>query len=115
MKQSITQQQWDELTAEQHAKYIEWTVKKSQETGDYTTVYRSIGHLIWFLNDHHATDNAWWDGGFISRQEVVEDRKTSINWCVYNAGKYHINCNAPDLVDALWDAVKVVLKEGKQS
>jgi hypothetical protein len=57
MRQYITQEQYEELTNEQRQKYIAWVLSK--QLMDYkigkdtfAEVYRSIGHLIWFLDEN---------------------------------------------------------------
>jgi hypothetical protein len=103
VKQRITQGQWDELTPEQHTRYIEWTLKKSAETGDHTTVYRSIGHLIWFLDDHIEKFDGWW--------AINKSRYPDV-WSIES--KYDVgfgNEDRAELVDALWMAVKATLRQ----
>jgi hypothetical protein len=111
VKQRITQKQYEELSPEQRMAYIAWTLKKQNETSDYTEVYRSIGHLIWFLDDHRATTNVTWEGGFIARNYSRYRGEERDEWDVSGDGplygKYY---DAKELVDALWEAVKSVLK-----
>lgn len=95
MKQEIAQSQFEELNEQQKKRYITWTLKKSTENRDYTTVYRSIGHLIWFL-DEHKDYVGWW-----GMTQAVKG-----GW--YLEGSHGL-AEGEELVDALWEAVKIVL------
>jgi hypothetical protein len=99
LKQSITQAQYEELSDQARQVYIAWTLAKSKETGDHTTVYRSIGHLIWFLDEHIT---GWWR---------IERSSTKDAWRVQAAYTNFDDEGKPTLRDALWDAVKVILED----
>lgn len=108
MKQFITSEQYDELSDAAKQGYIAWTLAKSQETGDYTVSYRSIGHLIWFLDEHG--DN--WRGFEILRDMTEDDEGVLVKeaWSVdVSYGK--ITTQAYELCDALWEAVKMILED----
>jgi hypothetical protein len=111
MKQQIAQWQYDSLSDQAKQKYIAWTLAKSEQECDYTTAYRTIGHLIWFLDEHG--DN--WRGFEIQRDMTEDDEDVLVKeaWSVdVSYGKYATQAN--ELVDALWEVVKMIL-EGKQS
>lgn len=102
MKQAITVDQYHELTEEERHKFIEWTTSK----GQHAVTVRSIGHLIWFLNDHIETLDGWW--------AMNKSRHTDV-WSIES--KYDVgfgNEDRPELVDTLWDAVKSVLRSNTQ-
>ncbi len=96
MKQCITQEQYEELSDKARMKFIEWTLSR----GDHAVTYRSIGHLMWFLDEHLLS--GWW-------QLRRDSGKTE--WMI--ASKYGPGHDEtfPELIDALWDAVKMVLEE----
>lgn len=111
MKQFITQDQYDSLSEQAKQTFLTWTFAKSDITHDYSVAYRSIGHLIQFLDEHG--DN--WRGFEIKRDMTEDDEDVLVKeaWSVdVSYGK--ISTQASELVDALWDAAKMIL-EGKQS
>lgn len=107
MKQFITRDQYDSISDQARQRFIAWTLSK----GDHAVTYRSIGHLIWFLDEHG--DN--WRGFKIQRDMTEDDEGVLVKeaWPVdVSYGKY--TTQASELVDALWEAVKLIL-EGRQS
>lgn len=102
MKQRITQFQFEELSGPAQLHYVAWAFTKCQETGDHTTAYRSIGHLIQFLDEHITS---WWR---------IERSSTKDAWRVQAEYINFDDEGSPELCDALWDAVKMIL-ESKQS
>jgi len=111
MKQSIEQSQFDELSEQARMQYITWAVTNSHKTGDYTDAHRSIGHLIQFIDEHG--DN--WRGFEIQRDMTEDDEGILVKeaWSVdVSYGKYTTQANK--LVDALWEAVKLILEGNEQ-
>lgn len=110
MKQSITQQQFEELNPKQKEKYFEWLYKTFGLEIDptiATLVYegrlpangRIIGHLIRFLDEHM---HGWWR----------IERATAHNaWRVNEEYEQADNEGNPELIDVLWEAVKTALNE----
>jgi hypothetical protein len=103
VKQAVTEAQYNELSEEEKCRFIEWTASK----GAHSVTVRSIGHLIWFLDEHG--DEACkkfteqfdsWEGGFICWDEGEGGWRVSSRH------------SAPELVDALWLAVKDALVRG---
>jgi hypothetical protein len=115
LKQHITHLQFDELTPEQRQKWLTWTFAKDKEIEQdrvrlETMVsyigqpsYRSIGHLIWFLNDYMSQQDGWWAMNR-SRYPNVWSVETK-----YDVGIMRDDGEGPELIDVLWEAVKVVL------
>lgn len=101
MKQFITQEQYDSLSDAAKQVYITWTLAKSQETGDHTVSYRSIGHLIWFLDDHLP---GWWKIERATKQGTTEEVWRIRDECYFDEREY------VELCDALWEAVKLLLE-----
>jgi len=114
LKQHITQTQFDELTPEQHERWLTWTFSKDKEI-DQDRVrletmisymgqpsFRSIGHLIWFLNDYMSQQDGWWAINKSSYPSV---------WSIHS--KYDVGfgeeVGSPELIDVLWETVKAVL------
>ncbi len=112
MKLQITQSQYEELSEQAKQRFLTWTFAKTEEEKDYTSAYRTIGHLIWFLDEHG--DN--WRGFQIQRDMTEDDENVLVKeaWSVdVSYGKY--TTQAYELCDALWGAVKVILEgEHKQ-
>jgi hypothetical protein len=107
MKQAITQKQYEELPPAARAKYIAWAVTKAQASGNYAEAYRSIGHLIWFLDDHNLVAGDWYNAGLLCKQ--ARRFRQAEEWEVYPNGVAGTVYEAKELVDALWMAVKAVL------
>jgi len=115
LKQHITQTQFDDLTPEQHERWLTWTFSKDKEIDQdrvrlETMVsymgqppYRSIGHLIWFLNDYMNQQQGWWAMNK-SRYPDVWSVETK-----YDVGMMRDDGEGPELIDVLWEAVKSVL------
>ncbi len=97
MKQYITQEQYEELTDEQRQAFIAWTLAK----GDHAVTYRSIGHLIWFIDDHIGKDG-WWN---IERGDYGKYWRVQAKYIEFDED------GSVELIDALWEAVKVLLNE----
>lgn len=102
MKQHITKEQLNELTPAQRQRYEDWIGSKVAAT---TTVWAvaewnvSIGHLIWFLDEH--IDTGWWSMNKSSYPKV---------WTVMTKDDVGIEeADRKELIDALWEAVKAVL------
>jgi len=93
MKQQITQEQFEQLTPAQRVAYIEWTLKQ----GDPAHSYRTIGDLIHFIDEHFHV--GWWH---VERSELRDA------WRVH--AKYNEGPEQPELIDALWEAVKALLE-----
>lgn len=101
MKQAITQKQFDDLTPKQREAYIAWTMKKIEETGDLGEVYRSLGHLLWFLGEYMEDVQKWW-GLYKDPQPV--------GWSFEAPDNARLGVKEqPELIDVLWEAVKLVL------
>jgi len=100
VKQCITQEQYESLSDQGRQKYIEWVLKKQSIIKDYHDSYRSIQHLILFI-DEYASEG-WWN------IERIGYRKY---WRIQ--GKYDDfdEEGETELIDALWEAVKVLLGE----
>lgn len=99
MKQQINQTQYEQLSPAARMAYIAWTM----EQGNPAVSYRAIPHLIKFIDDHMR--EGWWH---------VERDGDRVGWRVQ--AKYVAfdeNGNA-ELVDALWEAVKVLLDEERE-
>jgi hypothetical protein len=112
VKQTITVEQYNELSEEEKRRFIEWTASK----GAHAVTVRSIGHLIWFLDDHHVTTLPYWNGGFITRVYSHYPGQEKDQWdigieCPHDEKYYE----QAELVDALWLAVKVVLSQSVQT
>lgn len=95
MKQTITKEQWDELSDEQKLKYSESDTNIEELEFFMKDNYLNIGQMIEFLGDDVS--------GIINHYK---------SWNVLD-----VNQNSPvkghkkELVDALWEAVKEKLNE----
>lgn len=115
MKQYITQEQYDLLSADDQQRFVDWIHAKGD---DHSSIpYRcSIGHLIWFLHDHE-----WHSLQFIKYGEVYHfghpmPEEEQHKWHVSD-GDYEyatVSYYATELIDALWDAVKAALSNKEQ-
>lgn len=103
MKQFIEQSQYDGLSEQAKQKWLTWTFAKSDITHDYSIAYRSIGHLIWFLDENMPY-------GWI--QIKRDSEKTE--WLVDHKYLELDEEGKPELIDALWEAVKAVLENEEQ-
>jgi len=99
MKQTITKEQWDELTLKEKKKLVAKLYGNLQYYKDDDAPILYIGNLIEFLGE------GWEDKIF-----------TMYGWCTCRDG---IKCNAKirqfeegpkELIDALWTATKYKLK-----
>jgi hypothetical protein len=97
MKQYITSEQYNELSDEAKQKFVVWHLTQPIEA----TAYRSIGHLIWFLDEHIT---GWWK---------IERSSTKDAWRVQAEYVNFDDEGGPELCDALWDAVKMILESGQ--
>jgi hypothetical protein len=102
LKQTITQAQYEELSDKARMKFIEWTCSK----GNHAVVYRSIGHLIWFL-DEHITDE-WWQ---IQRDGGKSEWRIESKYNFYEDLRSYSNEDRVELIDTLWNVVKAILED----
>lgn len=100
MKQEITQDQYESLSEQGRTKYLTWVFEKQSITKDYHIAYRSIHHLIMFIDDH--IEEGWWN---------IEREGDKIGWRMQSKYVEFDEDDAPELIDALWSAVKVLLEE----
>jgi hypothetical protein len=109
MKQEITQEQFEELSPEQATNYLTWLHKKSDVVSEpslLVLIYkgtiappgRSIGQLIWFLDEHITGE--WWN---IEREGSKKGWRVQAKYTVFDEN------DMPELIDMLWEAVKTVL------
>lgn len=103
MKQQITQQQWDALPIQSKLKYLSWAKNQQSVYQDYNRLYRSIDDLIQFIDDHII--NGWWR---------IERDGSKAGWRVQHAYIEFDEDDEPELIDALWSAVKVLLEDDKK-
>lgn len=108
MKQQITQQQYDSLSTQSKSKYAQWIVDNEKKHGihraEYDVEYWTIDNMILFIDDH--IEEGWWN---IERECDKTGYKTG--WSVQH-GYIDFNVyDVPELIDALWSAVKVLLRE----
>jgi len=103
MKQNITQEQLDELTTRQRKKLEDWVFENITKTVNKFIPLLSIGQMIEFLEDNK-------EGGWEIYNLPVQISNDKILglFVVNNYGKYY---RRPELCDAIWEAVKEVLKE----
>jgi hypothetical protein len=99
MKQEITQEQYDSLSNQGRQKYLAWVFEKQSINKDYHVAYRSIQHLIQFIDDHIKDE--WWH---------IERETDKTGWRIQSRYIDFDEDDATELVDALWDAVKVLLE-----
>lgn len=104
MRQRITQQQYDSLSTQSKSKYAQWIIdnekKHSTHRSEYDIEYWTIDNMILFIDDH--IEEGWWN---------IERECDKTGWRVQHG---HIDFNVydvPELIDALWSAVKVLLGE----
>ena len=114
MKQRITQQQYDSLSYQSKIKYLEWIVGQEKKQGINNgndrlyyaandIMYWSINNMILFIDDH--IEEGWWN---------IEREGDKIGWRVQSKYIEFDEDDVPELIDALWSAVKVLLDEDDQ-
>lgn len=102
MKQSITHEQFGELSEQTKEKYLDWYSAKEKETGQNLVSYRIVGTFIWFLDEHIT---GWWK---IERSSTKDTWRVQAEYHTFNDEGY------PELCDALWEAVKTILESETQ-
>ncbi len=104
MKQQITQQQYDSLSTQSKTKYAQWIADNEKKHGthraEYDIEYWTIGNMILFIDDH--IEEGWWN---------IEREGDKIGWRVQSKYIEFDEDDEPELIDALWNAVKVLLEE----
>ena len=104
MKQQITQQQYDSLSTQSKSKYAQWVVDHEKQHGilcaEYDIEYWTIDNMILFIDDH--IDEGWWN---------IEREGDKAGWRVQSKYIEFDENDVPELIDALWSAVKVLLRE----
>lgn len=98
MKQCLTYEQLKELSVSAQQKYTDWHLAKGYETGSL----RTIGVLIWFLDEHLS---GWWK---IERSSTKDAWRIQAEHNTFNDEGY------PELCDALWEVVKTILESKEQ-
>ncbi len=104
MKQYITEQQWREITDQQHVAFLKVLGRQSDEhiTGiGFMLPLPSIGEMIQFLDV--CMDDGWW--------RVQRDGEKTEWGIVSKYGPNFEGWTFPELIDTLWNAVKMMLEE----
>lgn len=100
MKSRITQEQFEQLTEQQHLAYVGWAVEQMNKTGDHAHDYRSISDLIQFI-DERIGDDGWWQ---------MEHVGSYTGWRA-QSWLFEVEDEQLELIDALWEAVKTILEK----
>ena len=99
MKQKITKEQWDEVSDDEANFFMGYRIKKNVRMRPY--IYPTIGQMIEFLGDD------------------IDDILKCNHWVVRMNFRKENNIptydktQQPELVDALWEAVKYKIKHNK--
>lgn len=102
MKQCITHEQFGGLSEQAKEKYLNWYLEKEKETGQNLVSYRIVGTFIWFLDEHLP---GWWKIERMSKRAATQDA-----WRIRTEHNEFIIKGSPELCDALWEAVKLLLE-----
>lgn len=104
MKQQITQQQYGSLSTQSKTEYAQWIADNEKKHGihhaEYDIGYWVVDNMILFVDDH--IEEGWWN---------IEREGDKAGWRVQSKYIGFDEDDAPELIDALWSAVKVLLGE----
>ncbi len=113
MKQTITQEQMDALTDLERLRLANWADPKDELNWPWSSdgVIRkgklpllTIGEMIWFLAEH--TKSQGWMG--------IATPSERTGWRVQCKYAEFDEDETPELVDCLWNAVKMILREQEE-
>jgi hypothetical protein len=111
MKQYITEQQWREITDQQHVTFLKAIGKQTDEhiTGiGFILPLPSIGEMIQFL-DEHITDE-WWQ---IQRDGGKSEWRIESKYNFYEDLRTYQDKDRVELIDTLWNVAKAILEDAR--
>jgi hypothetical protein len=109
MKQHITIEQMNELSMKHRKKLHDWCIVKKwyklphkKYWVKYTVPLLTVGQMIEFLNTTHTVHMQQW-------MDEFKDWRVGLDWS--SAEHFYYIVEKPELVDALWEAVKEILND----